>query len=71
MRLANSPMSEIALAVAVVLATETQTNGRVSSAIGNPVLAALGLADVTAAPVSADPRGQRDSTEAIQRAIVC
>ena len=38
--------------------------------LGNQSLAALGLVDVTAAPFSADPGGKRDSTEALQRAIV-
>ncbi len=33
-------------------------------------LAALGFVDVTAPPFSADPTGRKDSTEAIQRAIV-
>jgi hypothetical protein len=37
--------------------------------LGNVRLAALGLVDVTAAPFGADPTGERDSTDAIQRAI--
>jgi hypothetical protein len=32
-------------------------------------LLAMGLLDVTKAPYSADPRGERDSTDAIQRAV--
>jgi hypothetical protein len=38
-------------------------------AIGNEDLAALGYVDVTAAPFSADPTGQKDSTEAIRQAV--
>ena len=59
-----------ALAVAAVLASETQTNTETPSELGNPSLAAMGFVDVTADPFSADPRGKRDSTAALQRAIV-
>jgi hypothetical protein len=59
-----------ALGVAAVLTSETQTNTDIPSELGNPSLAALGFVDVTADPFSADPRGKRDSTEALQRAIV-
>ena len=38
--------------------------------LGSAALAALGYVDVTAAPFGADPTGSRDSTNAIQRAIV-
>lgn len=38
--------------------------------LGNQSLAAMGLVDVTAAPFLADPTGQQDSTQALQRAIV-
>ncbi len=40
------------------------------SRLGNQRLAAWGLVDVTAAPFHADPTGQRDSTDAIQQAIL-
>jgi hypothetical protein len=39
------------------------------AALGNQKLAQLGLVDVTAKPFLADPTGQRDSTEALQKAI--
>lgn len=37
--------------------------------LGNQALARLGFVDVTAAPFAADPSGQQDSTQAIQRAV--
>ncbi len=37
--------------------------------LGNQELARLGFVDVTAEPFRADPTGQRDSTQALQRAI--
>lgn len=37
--------------------------------LGNQRLASLGLLDVTAAPFEADPKGERDSTAALQSAI--
>jgi hypothetical protein len=37
--------------------------------LGNPVLAAAGLVDATAAPFFADPTGQQDSSDAINRAL--
>jgi len=63
-------MLVIVCVVHSVLTQGAPTKGEVPGEIGNPVLAALGLVDVTATPFSADPRGQRDSTEALQRAIV-
>ena len=41
----------------------------VPAELGNQELARLGLADVTAAPFSADPQGKQDATKAIQRAV--
>lgn len=38
--------------------------------LGNQRLASLGLVDVTAAPFHADPSGAKDSTEALQQAIL-
>lgn len=66
MKLINWPTFVFASAV---LATAAGT-ARSSSELGNPSLAALGFVDVTVAPFSADPRGERDSTEALQKAIV-
>jgi len=43
---------------------------KVPPEVGNKNLAALGFVDVTAAPFHADPAGEKDSTDAIQRAIV-
>ena len=43
---------------------------KVPPELGNKELAALGYVDVTAAPFGADPTGKRDSTDAIQRAII-
>ena len=37
--------------------------------LGNQDFAALGFVDITAAPFRADPGGNRDSTDAIQRAV--
>ena len=37
--------------------------------LGNQKLAQLGVLDVTAKPFQADPTGQRDSTDALQKAI--
>jgi hypothetical protein len=42
---------------------------QILAACGNPVLADLGVLDVTAAPYKADPTGRRDSTAAIQQAV--
>jgi len=42
----------------------------VSPASGNSRLAGMGFVDVTAAPFFADPAGQKDATDALQRAIV-
>jgi hypothetical protein len=41
----------------------------VPAVLGNQKLAQLGLVDVTAKPFQADPTGQRDSTDALQKAI--
>lgn len=43
---------------------------KVPPELANKELAALGYVDVTAAPFRADPTGETDSTDAIQRAIV-
>lgn len=55
--------------VSVLLALASDTSVA-SDELGNPALAALGFVDVTAVPFSADPRGEHDSTEALQQAIV-
>jgi hypothetical protein len=51
-------------------ASETPSSAEQPNELGNQALAALGFVDVTAAPFSADPQGEHDSTVAIQRAIV-
>ncbi len=45
-------------------------NLAVPSELANQKLAALGYVDVTAGPFRADPTGQRDSTKAIQAAVL-
>ena len=75
MRLTESSTRAIAsaaaaLAMATVLASGAPSNAEAPNELGNQALAALGFVDVTAAPFSADPQGECDSTEAIQRAIV-
>jgi len=75
MRLTESSTRAIAsaaaaLAMATVLAAGAPSNAEAPNELGNQALAALGFVDVTAAPFSADPQGEHDSTEAIQRAIV-
>ena len=75
MRLADLFARVIATAVAslvmaAVLASGTRVSAELPSPLGNQALAALGFVDVTAAPFSADPQGEHDSTDAIQRAIV-
>ena len=51
-------------------ASETPSSAEQPKELGNQALAALGFVDVTAAPFSADPQGEHDSTVAIQQAIV-
>jgi len=75
MRLTNSSLPAIlaaapTLAVAVILISGAGAGAEAPSELGNQSLAALGLVDVTAAPFCADAGGQRDSTEALQQAIV-
>ncbi len=70
MKLLNSHILAILFAAPAVFASGTPSNIEVPMEFGNPSLAALGFVDVTAAPFSADPRGKRDSTEALQHAIV-
>ena len=48
---------------------EEATN-RVLSELGNSRLAEMGFVDVTAAPFFADPTGKKDTTDALQKAIV-
>jgi len=62
-------MFAIVFVVPSVLTLGAPTKGEGPAELGNPALAALGFVDVTAAPFSADARGERDSTEALQRAI--
>lgn len=66
MKLANW----FALAFATAMLVMAGDTAVVSSEFGNPSLAALGFVDVAANPFNADPRGERDSTEALQQAIV-
>ncbi len=51
--------------------SQVEARGReVAARYSDPKLASYGILDVTKAPYSADPTGKRDSTAALQRAIV-
>ena len=69
MRPLNLYILAIVFVVPSVITPGTPMKGEALAELGNPELAALGFVDVTDTPFSADLRGKRDSTEALQRAI--